>query len=112
MHQPRWVRVDRHVRIARGLRRFAAGRLGQRHAQPARAQMRFTGVERVDIQRFNVGQFRHQLRHQHHRLLQGFCRHVADARRQHAAPQPAAFNQLAGQKAVERRQVHATVGHG
>ncbi len=37
---------------------------------------------------------------------------MADARRQHPAPQPAALDQLAGQEAVERRQVHATVGQG
>ncbi|KAG0760492.1 hypothetical protein G6F22_019116 [Rhizopus arrhizus] len=37
---------------------------------------------------------------------------MADARRQNAAPQPAAFDQLPGQEAVERRQVHAAVRHG
>ncbi|MCY1517000.1 hypothetical protein D9M68_516620 [compost metagenome] len=112
LHQPRRIRMDRHVRIARGLGRFAARLFGQRHAQAAGAQVRFAGVERIDVQGFDVGQFRDQLRHQHQRLLQRFGRHVADARSQHPAPEPAALDQLARQEAVQGRQVHAAVGQG
>ena len=64
--------MNRHVRITAGLRR-GTGRLGaQGDAQASSAQLRFTRIQRIDIQRLDGGQFGNDLRHLNQCVLQGF----------------------------------------